>query len=70
MAVGKHVFQLFELKTFSFVSERYEFAFKLTFLAAIRGIWELAKWLVHWTFDLASRIPRIETVFALRRRVC
>ena len=33
------------------------------------GTWELAKWLVHWTVALASRIPRIETVFALRRRV-
>ena len=45
------------------MSEPYEFVFKLTFQAAIRGTWELAKWLVHWTHDLALRIPRIETVF-------
>ena len=30
-AVGKHVFELFWLKTFSFVSEPYEFVIKLTF---------------------------------------
>ena len=39
-------------------------------VGALRGAWELAKWLVHWTHDLALRIPRIETVFALRQRVC
>ena len=33
---------------------------------AIRGTWELAKWLVHWSVNLALRIPRSETVFALR----
>ena len=64
------MFQLFQLTTFSFVNELYEFVFKLTFQAAIRGTWELAKWLVYWTRDLASRTPRIETVFALRRKVC
>ena len=52
------------------MSERYESVFKLTFQAAIRGTWDLAKWLLHCNLDLASRIPRIETVFALRRRVC
>ena len=30
-AVGKHVFELFWLKTFSFVSEPYEFVVKVTF---------------------------------------
>ena len=30
-AVGKHVFELFSFKTFSFVSEPYEFVVKLTF---------------------------------------
>ena len=41
------------------MSEPYEFVVKVTFQAAIRGTWKLAKWLVHWTHDLALWILRI-----------